>query len=95
MTFYITGESESNIISIPPNKNPPPAMCFSEKFPNCEVPFLKIHQQLSINTAVGGFLDQAICSWLIFRISTLQLVDFHLERSIFRMSFINALLGQG
>jgi len=54
------------INSNPPNKNPPPAECFSEKSTNCEVPFLKIHQQLSIHTAVGGFLDQALCSWWIF-----------------------------
>jgi len=66
-----------NVKAIPPNKNPPAAKCFSEKSTNCEVPFLKIHQLLSIYTAVGGFLDQALCSWWIFRISTSQLVDFH------------------
>jgi len=26
--------------------------------------------------AVGGFFESALCSWWIFRISTLQLVDF-------------------
>jgi len=40
------------------NSIPPAAKCFSEKSTNCEVPFLKIHQLLSIHTAVGGFLDQ-------------------------------------
>ena len=30
----------------------------------------------SLYTAVGGFLDQALCSWWIFRINTSQLVDF-------------------
>ena len=63
--------------SIPPNKNPPAAKCFSEKSTNCEVPFLTIQQLLSIHTAVGGFLDQALCSWWIFRIKTSQMVDFH------------------
>jgi len=43
--------------SIPPNKNPPAAKCFPEKSTNCEVLFLKIHQLLSVNIAVGGFLD--------------------------------------
>jgi len=45
------------------NKNQPAAKCFSEISTNCEVPFLKTHQLLSIHTAVGGFLDQALCSW--------------------------------
>jgi len=66
-----------DIHSIPPNKNPPAAKCFSEKSTNCEVPFPKIHQLLRIHTAVGGFLDQALCGWWIFRISTSLLVDFH------------------
>jgi len=82
---------QKSLISIPPNKNPPPAKCFSEKSTNCEVPFLKIHQQLSIQTAVGGFLDQALCNWWIFRISTLQLVDFHLEGSICTAPLMSAL----
>jgi len=49
------------------------------------VPFLKIHQLLSILTAVGRFLDQALCSWRIFRISTSQLVDFDLVGSKFNI----------
>jgi len=65
------------LLSIPPNKNPPAAKSFYEKSTNCKVPFLKIHQLLSVHTAVGGFLDQAFSSWWIFRISTSQLVDFH------------------
>ena len=63
--------------SIPPNKNPPAAKCFSEKSTNCEVPFLNLHQLLSVHIAVGGVFDQALCSWWIFRIGTSQLVDFH------------------
>ena len=63
--------------SIPPNKNPPASKWFSEKSTNCEVPFLKIHQLLCVHTAVGCFLDQALYSWWIFRISTSQLVDFY------------------
>jgi len=43
------------------------------------VPFLKIHQLLSVHIAVGGFLDQALCSWWIFRIGSSQSVDFHKE----------------
>jgi len=75
--------SKSSIsISIPPNKNPQAAKCFSKKSTNYEVPLLKIHQMQSIRTAVGGFLDQTHCSWWIFRISTSQLVDIHLEGSI-------------
>ena len=67
-----TNEQEGIIyISIPPNKNPPAAKCFSEKSTNCEVPFLKTHQLQCEYIAVGGFLDQASCSWWIFRISTL------------------------
>jgi len=65
------------ITVIPPDKNPPAAKYFSEKSTNCEVPPLKIHQLLSLHTAVGVFLDQALCSWWNFRTSASQLVDFH------------------
>ena len=70
-------DCQKNTDTIPTNKSTPAAKCFSEKSTNYEMPFLKIHQLLSIYTAVGGFLDQALCSWWIFRIRTSQLVDFH------------------
>ena len=53
-------------LSISPSKNPPAAKCFSEKSTKCKVAFLKIHQLLSIHTAVGGFSDQALRSWWTF-----------------------------
>jgi len=42
--------------------------------------------------AVGGFLDQALCSWWVFGSSTLQLVDFsnqHLAASGFSLEGVD------
>ena len=69
--------------SISPNKNPPAAKCFSEKSTKCEMAFLKIHQLLSVQTAVGGFFDQALCSWWIFRISNRSWWIFILRGRLF------------
>jgi len=68
--WFDTSKGQLQDKSIPSNKNPPAAKCFSEKSTNCEVPFLKIQQLLSVHTAVCGFFDQVLCSWWIFRIST-------------------------
>jgi len=75
--FFLFTVKFSKSHSILPNKNPPAAKCFSEKSTNCKVPFLKTHQLLSVHIAVGGFLDEALCSWWIFRIGSSQSVDFH------------------
>jgi len=58
---------------------------------NGEVVFVKLHQMRSNDTVVGGFSDLALCNWWIFRTSTSQLVDFHLERSY---GYINIIVFQ-
>jgi len=51
------------------------AKCLFRLPTNCEMLFLKIHQVQCIYTAIGGFSDQVLCSWLVIGLSTLHLED--------------------
>jgi len=61
--------------TIPPNKNPPAAKCFSEKSTNCYLFTRHLVGFWIKHFAVGGFFESALRSWIFIRRDRIAPID--------------------